>query len=421
MPYDSIGVDWTAGKAAAVCSNGGDHMTVKDMIQIGRLSSLELIAGRGGLGNEVKKIGILDYEFTPKGMEGYRDASWLPGEFILTSFLYLENDAKRVADAIRRLINKRCPGIAIRNVFHLPITAETINLANKNNFPIFIIRDPELYFENIIIEVEFFKRHLEDNYHGDKILAEIMCSHYSAENIKEKVLEMNYRMDNSYTVYCILPKNPENAGQIEQAKRRLISKGEMNAGDAIAAFHEGIYYIHSISQYRSSQALPENFLYQTLEIEPASCHVGIGTHCLLLGEFKKIVLQSYYAALYAKIYGAAGAKFSEIGIYQTIFPSYGTKWMEEYCLAIREKIDKYDKNTNGELWNTLLVYEKSNGNIKEVARIFGTHENTIRNRLRKLSELFGKCSCDEDFKMELLLCVKWYKIREAAPGGLYGS
>ena len=53
--------------------------TVRDIMSIEKLKSLQLVAGEGGLERMISKVGILDYEFSRTNNPFYTDTHWLPG------------------------------------------------------------------------------------------------------------------------------------------------------------------------------------------------------------------------------------------------------------------------------------------------------------------------------------------------------
>ena len=80
--------------------------------------------------------------------------------------------------------------------------------------------------------------------------------------------------------------------------------------------------------------------------------------------------------------------------------------MERYMDKIYQPIIEYDRKMNTDLWPTLMVYESSNGDLKKTSERVNAHINTIRYRLKKICEFFGKEFGDRNFELELFSAVK---------------
>src|SRR5699024_4862963 len=83
---------------------------------------------KNGLSREISKVTVLDAPDGPK---------WLKGnEFILTS-AYIFKDSSQLYNFIIELINVGASGLGIKvDRYLIDISDESIELANKNNFPI---------------------------------------------------------------------------------------------------------------------------------------------------------------------------------------------------------------------------------------------------------------------------------------------
>ena len=123
-------------------------VTVEDISNFPEFADLKLIAGRGGLNKAVEKCGILDYEF----VEGVRE-KWYNTNFrdenmiVMTSFLYAKDNEYLIMDAVKNLTSRKCSGLIIKNIFHLPIHENVIRYADTMNFPILVIEGSNIHFE----------------------------------------------------------------------------------------------------------------------------------------------------------------------------------------------------------------------------------------------------------------------------------
>lgn len=393
-------------------------MTIRDMMRMPIMERFELIAGADGLDNEVKKTGILDYEFTEKGMSEFAGQIWLPGEFILTSFLYAKDHEERIYEAVRRLVRKRCPGLAIRNVFHLNISQETIRYANQERFPIFIIRDHTVYFEEFIIAVNELCHHIEENRKKEQIAAEILYSQAEGKKIRELALSMNYALDHSYRVYYLSAQSDDGKKQLEFFNICGIADSLRTEGDLWIPWRQGAFFVHSVSQYRKQRLGEREYPFSKLFLNPEKFIVGLSDHQVFLQNFKTALLQSRYACCFAVMYGRKFEEYKNIGSYQLLFPIASGAWTQSFLERIMYPICEYDTEKGTDLWSTLELYESFDGDIGKTAQKLCIHANTIRYRLKKLFSFFGKDAYDKNFESELLTAVKLNRIQSLRHGDI---
>ena len=388
-------------------SRGGNMATIRDMMQLDVMKSLKLIAGKGGLDKEVTRVGILDFEFTRPGAA--YDTGWKK-EFVLTSFLYAVNHPDSILNGIKRLYKYKAVGLAIRNVFHFEINSEIIRFANQHDFPIFIMDDYQVYFEDVITAVYGLEERLKRNEIQEKRLAEIMHGRLDDQTVKKIAQEINCFFANTYYVYCIRAVNQMGENSLKSLMLRGLERELEKKGNALIRYGNETFYFCSQNQSRAKSDMGE-YWHVTLGLDPDRFRVGISVLQPFLHTMPVALRQSYYACCYAEIYGFDYCSFDNIGIYQILFDSFHGREQETYLDTVMVPITVYDQKTKSELWKTLLSYEFYNGNIKEIAKDMYTHENTIRYRIKKIYSLFGKVPGDLNFEIELLIAAKMFRIQ----------
>lgn len=128
-------------------------ITVHDIVSSPDFKTLKLINSPFDLSNVVSGCGILDYEFDEKVRHRFLKVNFSPGQLVLTSFLYAKDNEHFIMDAVKNLIAKKCSGLIVKNIFQLNISSNVIKYANLNNFPIFVLKDQDILFENLIVNV----------------------------------------------------------------------------------------------------------------------------------------------------------------------------------------------------------------------------------------------------------------------------
>lgn len=380
-------------------------------MQLECMRSLTLIAGERGLNKTVTKVGILDYEFTRIG--SVYNVCW-QGEFVLSSFLYAEGDPEAVLSGVKRLHRLKATGLAIRNVFHFEITPEVIRYANQNNFPIFIMNDYELYFEDIIHAFYNLETHLLESDVKEKKLKDILRDRIDDTTAKKYALEINAHFSNTFYAYYVVPINEEGVHQLNHLLLCGIGKELETNGNALMRYKNGAFFIHSVNQSKTKVDVT-TYWHECLGLKPDKYQVGISNLQPFLHLMRKALTESYFACCYAKLYGKAQCSFDDIGVYQVLF-GISEDRQSKYLEAVVDPILSYDRRTNSALWETIMSYEMNNGNLKDIAQDLCTHENTVRYRMKKIYGLFEKDIHDINFELELMISVKLYRIHELLIG-----
>ena len=130
------------------------YFTINDLLCFDDFKKIRLIAGAKGTQNRVSGCGILDYELESSLKGKYLHSNFLPDQIILTSLFFAKNNPFLIGDSIKHLISRGSSGLIIKNVFNLPIHNSVIRYAEAKNFPIFLMDDMHVYFEDLIIQID---------------------------------------------------------------------------------------------------------------------------------------------------------------------------------------------------------------------------------------------------------------------------
>ncbi|MDR9768843.1 PucR family transcriptional regulator ligand-binding domain-containing protein [Acetomicrobium sp.] len=105
-------------------------LTVEEMLQIGVLSDVEVLAGEQGLSNRiVKTVVVIDVPNAGQWVRG--------GEFLLTSGYLFANDSLSFVDLVDSLAKKNAAALGVKiGRFLNKVPDEAIAKANKYDFPI---------------------------------------------------------------------------------------------------------------------------------------------------------------------------------------------------------------------------------------------------------------------------------------------
>lgn len=81
--------------------------------------------------------------------------------------------------------------------------------------------------------------------------------------------------------------------------------------------------------------------------------------------------------------------YDDLGIYKVILPYCGSAVMREFSDRYMRPLEDYDLETNGNLLETAICYVVSDGDLQRTADALAQHKNTIRYRLKNISNVTG--------------------------------
>lgn len=120
-------------------------MNIQDLLEFGGLKGSEVIAGAGGIGNEVTSVSVLEVADT-------RIKTWvLEKQLYITSFYAILQDFDMQKTVIQALHEKKAAGLVICHIdlFLKTIQPDIISLCNKLEFPLIIAKSERSYVDII--------------------------------------------------------------------------------------------------------------------------------------------------------------------------------------------------------------------------------------------------------------------------------
>ena len=374
---------------------------VKDMLNLESLSGLKRLTKPGGLDNVVTKVGILEYEFTSKGRAFSSDEHWIPGEFILTSFQYAKDHPELITAAVKKMCQYKTSGMAIKNVFQTPIPEEAVRYANAHAYPLFVFTNHQLFFEDVILGVNQLIEGRKKQRYRENVVAEILFHSCNSRDIEEKGKIIAPFLSNKYQCVYLMGKDTDTIPiMVEQSLRFTECE--------VVRYKNGFFLLLN----QPDNTRPTKYYLDQLGIQAARFYIGVSEVFYFRSRLRKALMQSIFAMRYSQLMGQSESEYKSIGFYQFLFPHQSDPWIEDYYSATIPEIQEYDLDNNTNLMETALLYEKYNGNLKEVAAEQNTHINTVRYRLKKLAELFHEEMGNPEFEGRLTVALKIYRMRQ---------
>lgn len=394
------------------------HLTVSKLINIPSFAGLKLIAGADGLSRTISKPGILDYEYDPRVTKRYIDINFHPGQFVLTTFLYAVNNEYLIFDAVKNLVSRGASGLVIKNIFSISIPQNAINYANSNNFPIFILNETTVYFEDLILDIYKAIDNIERSSGAEKIIDTILESSENTSLVKKNARKLNPSLcSNFFTVYLDF-KDSLCDGDYDYVKLfgKLRTSDILSDTGVYLKYHSGILIVISmpvLPSFENKQQFTDftqNLLY-SLPIEYDDFYVGISRAHFDLTEFAISVNECMCAEQICRKQNDTFKHFDSTGVYQIVLPLRNNIWFNSFAMSFINPILEYDMQSHTSFLPTIISFIECNGDIPATASYMNQHENTIRYRLKKLNDIFSiDYQNKEDYAL-LSLAVKIYNSK----------
>ena len=109
----------------------------------------------------------------------------------------------------------------------------------------------------------------------------------------------------------------------------------------------------------------------------------------MLWQIKNCFEESKYAASLKNDEETGRMLYEKLGIYKVILPYCGGSIMREFCRDYIKPLEDYDLETKGNLLETAISYVLNDGDIQKTADAMVQHKNTIRYRLKNISNVIG--------------------------------
>ena len=119
---------------------------VKDLLELKLFSSAEVVAGKGGLRNEIKRINFSDCPIPDDEIE---QKLVMAGDFFIDSLYIVMNNFDEMKNVFEFYVRNRSAGICIIKEFVKTIPDSIKEFADKNNFPVILI-DGDVPYGEII-------------------------------------------------------------------------------------------------------------------------------------------------------------------------------------------------------------------------------------------------------------------------------
>lgn len=351
---------------------------------------LRLIAGSGGMTRSVSNVAILDYELDPALKNKYFHTNLQENQLALSSFLYARDNPYLIGTAVKHLMEKGCSGLAIKNVFHLPIHDTVIRYADARNFPVFLIEGTDIYFEDVIYRVNRRIEALRSDAFAQKQLDMLMDKSIGPSRILACCRSLNPSLQSYHFMIFSHAASELEVDNRDQIIRRFEDSSLNLPQNLLTSFRGGILFLYSWDGENSPVLSEIAHRFQTEVLESDACLMRIGISSIHYRlEDSPLALRESLQAYHFANKKDSPVFFDNLGSFKLLLDFAQTPQMQRFSREILDSLEEYDAENSAKLTETLAVYCNCDCSIPAAAKALAQHENTIRYRLEKICSVTG--------------------------------
>lgn len=354
-------------------------LTVMELLSFPLFRNFRLVSGCGGLYNQVKGTGILEWESSSDVEKNFEE-----GEFVVTTLSMSRSDATLAETSIRTLIDKKVSAVAVKDVYYHEISDGLKAYSDARRVPVFFFS--ETFFDDIIYTIKNALLTHSRDYNLDELLESLLDGTASPEQKKKKAKEINpFFHSNILCCFGSLKKHSQ--------WQKEMSSPPLNPEETVYSVIEcrgGLLVIYTSKDPAAGKAGMEEKLMSFLEksgLKKCLTCIGISTPARGLETLGTVIRESFYANSSCLLNQSENLRFRDSGLDQILLPAADSLWTRRYYENMLSKITEYDTKHGAKLMDTLMEYTYSGGDMNRTASKLFQHSNTIRYRIEKIRKL----------------------------------
>ena len=360
-------------------------MLVRELLTLEALQPISTVTGETGLDAALKDVVLLEYDSLqqPRPKDYYRD------DFIISTLFSAKDNPDALYLMVSQLIALGAAGLAYKSVYFKTIPQRVIELAQAHQFP--ILKFDGLYIEDVILTIsDSMRMRLEFSMYEDPLF-QLLRGTTESLGIESLCLQMNpNRKKYMCAVYVHSTDLTSNWSATLRNVLQLRSSRHIISSYRFLQFRRGFFILCNDTQPLNPATLGQDILslFDSLGVERSGLCFGIGSVQQRSGDFDRVIRDAFDALLYALMQKKTVVTLDELRLYQCIFPLVRDKTTRAMMAAMIARLEDYDReSSSGCLVATLDAYSKTGYSIPATAALLQQHPNTIRYRLKKITEL----------------------------------
>lgn len=382
-------------------------ITVEDAVKLPSFRSANIIAGAEGMNRRIYRVNVVECPEFPVDVSlvGRNNLLFMDGDFLITSFYAIKNRPQDILKTIKLYNQFNSSGICIAKKYIKEIPQEVIDYADENKYPILAINS-QIDYANMISDImkSIYGRYNQEAV--NELIDKIISGHFEEEEIKRMAYSLFSGFKNNIMVFCIRLLENENANHVDYIVHKINSNQSFNC----LKYYNRLIIFSSLSNEFKDSFIEnlKNDIMEIISISKMDYCMGVSKRDNELHTIGKAIENSITACDTCSILGEKIIEYENIGIYKLLMKVKDKTFLMELYESLIAPIVEYDKNNNGSLFETLICFVKSDGDIKKTAIELYQHCNTIRYRIAKIRALLNVEDKDLKFYEDLNLIYKLY-------------
>ncbi|SHF03136.1 PucR family transcriptional regulator [Clostridium fallax] len=390
----------------------------RDLSNLKHFSKATLLAGEGGLNNEISWPYVRTTESISEWLYG--------GELLFVIYKDNKKDDENLYMLLEESIEKKLSGIVILidNNYISSISEKMINRANEENLPLFIM-PWDIKLIDIIQEI-FFKieQKREESKNAKHFFESLLFSQDQLCEDANGLAEFhNIKLRPYHYISMIKMKKISNttSNESEKLNKDIINfLEEVLNNDNYTLIHMEyanylmiLIFANNHEDAKNSTRFVEDIFkfisskYQNIDMNLSFSRIR-NTNSEIKASYKEALKASSMIGIYNK--DSKIIKYSELGILRLFVELADTKDIWQYCYENLGPILEYDKNHGMDLIGTLKCYFKNNRHLVKTSQELFIHRNTLLYRLSTIKNLLNKDLNDAMVDLELFNSILIYEF-----------
>lgn len=372
---------------------------------------MELLGGAGGLDRIVVSANFIQLFTFDQWMKG--------GEFLLVNGigLHLEH-SENIVKIINKANAKNVACIIFMINQYLPkIPEEAVTLANKLNFPIFLIPHEPPFSECISVVYDYILKKRSEEISSATLTRNLLLFDTDESILPQQLKDAGY-FDFGYRVAVFAAYQKNVSGKVQEWDfflHHLYNEIVLHLSNL--QNNSDYHPLYMLLSNKLTVFLPlqdsrqtETVLLKSLQSFSKGCDniyfsVGCGKFYENVCDYKK----SYHEALHChKALQSQTTQvlfYENLGILKLCFDTSSPELITEYINGLLQPVFTYDKENNTQMFSTLKTYIAENFNATRASQHLYVHRNTMIQRIARLEELLGSDFESADFRREISTAV----------------
>lgn len=374
-------------------------ITVQEAMKLKGLSRAKLLAGEKGLTREIKRVSVIECPESPD--------LFMDGDFFITAFFALKDDADSQLNIVKALVEAKCSGLCVIDMYLEDLPEIVKNFAEKANFPLMLLPNNVPYAEIITNVMDAIIQSKDDIINEMRIDTLLQ----PGKGIKE-IIDIARKINPNFREKVIAAFYKNTKYSFKDNLRFFKNRFDIPSHWSLLNYKNGTLILMSFgNESEKGISLHLKDFIKMAEDVAISYKLGISSLHESLSEINLCIKEAILACNAVEVIGDKNTVlYKNLGIYRLLMLLIDEPELKNYMEEILNPIKEYDRKYSTRLLETMISYVDNDGDISKTAKALFLHVNTIRYRIEKIKEILDMQHLAGSFYEQISIAVKIYKL-----------